>query len=73
MVQWKGNRDLPDAFNLGYPSGGPDVCLAVAASGDALTGGKLTSDILPGDKADLDVGLWILGDVSLETLPLLGV
>ena len=64
---------LPDAFNLSSPSGGSDICLAVAASGDALTGGKLTFGILPGDKADLDVEFWILGDVSLETLPLLGV
>lgn len=57
---------LPDAFNLSSPSGGSDNCLAVAASGDALTGGKMTFDILPGDKADLDVEFWILGDVSLE-------
>jgi hypothetical protein len=53
-------------FNLSSPSGGSDICLAVAASGGALTGGKSTFDILPGDKADLDVEFWILDDVSPE-------
>ena len=62
----------PDAFNLGPVSAGSTTCYGGAAYDPSLTGGKLTSDNLLRDNADLvqNFGLWVT--FSCGTLTLLG-
>jgi len=50
ISDYTGGKEIeisPDASDVGSPEGS-DVCLIGAASHDALTGGKLASDFLPG-------------------------
>ena len=57
----------PHTFNLG-PTGIDNRCIAGAASASSLTGSGLASGNLPEDKADLNTGFWILGDVFLRNV-----
>jgi hypothetical protein len=57
----------PDSFNLG-PTGVNNYCYAGAAPSSRLKGGELARDNLPGDKADIGIDLWILGDVFLQNV-----
>ena len=59
----------PATFNLGPVSTGSDTCIAGAAAIEVLAeASKLASDNLLGDKADLGIDFWILGDVFLQNI-----
>jgi hypothetical protein len=66
-VGFKEIKISPDTFNLGAVIfSNPDLCLAGAASDEALTGRKLASRNDPRDKAEMGTEFWIIGDVFLQ-------